>query len=262
MFLQSNFLQSKFIQRIEESPSQTKIVQRQEDEAERNRLGQIHFGKASSEIAKTDAQADGLQQGEVGPKAEAQIADEALSSIVYAIKEEMRVKKAWGRPTDITVVVEGLASKEGKSKLNQKLSKSRAEAVKTRLLAQLKKSKADTSKITIITTGLGIGKRQEENYHLDRKATVYILKKTVKLNQPGSIIKPNLTEDQKIAYIKDLLKEGNKTALAADEYVFMKRAMKAMAEDVLPLPGLGNEKQLAKEGYLEVYEEYMQRVNR
>ncbi|MEM9153098.1 MAG: hypothetical protein AAGB19_21965, partial [Cyanobacteria bacterium P01_F01_bin.3] len=159
MFLQSNSLQSKFIQRMEESPSQTKIVQRQEDEAERNRLGQIHFDKASSEIAKTDAQTGVLQQGKVGPKTEAQIADEALSSIVYAIKEEMRVKKAWGRPTDITVVVEGLASKEGKSKLNQKLSKSRAEAVKIRLLAQLKKAKVDTSKVTIMTTGLGIGKR-------------------------------------------------------------------------------------------------------
>ncbi|MEL7225193.1 MAG: hypothetical protein AAGL17_10075 [Cyanobacteria bacterium J06576_12] len=254
-----------FLQRKEEMPSQSKLIQRQDDgtadpvmEEEKTRLGQINFDKAESEIPQLSSQAERLPAGMEGPKTAAQTADEALSGIVYAVKEEMRVKKAWGKPTDTTIVIAGLASQEGESKFNQKLSKQRAEALKVTLMGRLKASKIETSKVTIITTGLGVGKQPEGSYHIDRKATVYVVKRSLKLNKPGEIIAPDLTEYEKIRYIKERIQEGDKTALKAEQYVSAMTLMTSMASDVLPLPGYTNPKRLERESYLKIYKEYKQ----
>ena len=240
------------------STTQPDFVQRQDDETERNRLGQVYFDKSDSTLPQASEQNSTLKLGEHGPKTQAQITSDTLSSIVYSIKEEMRLKKAWGKPTDLTIVIEGLASQEGTPKLNQKLSERRAKVMKQQLLARLKKAKVDTSKITIITKGIGTGQLKEDSYHLDRKASVYILKTTIKLNKPGSIIKPRMTENDKIRYIRELIMEGDKTALKAEQTISAITLMTSMASDVLPLPGYTDPKQLERESYLKIYDEYMQ----
>jgi|GEM_PF-3881670 len=109
-----------------------------------------------------------------------------------------------GSDNEVRIVVEGRASQEGDREYNAGLSLRRAEAVKAAIEGRIDDS-TDSITVEVETVPRGEGSRSSAEYWRDRRATVYVERHLMQLNEPGAIERPEpeITREDKIEFIRE-----------------------------------------------------------
>ena len=151
--------------------------------------------------------------------------DALLAEVVNAAKRDA------GPDNAITIIVKGQASKEGDREYNERLSLRRAENTKTAIEAKLVDSDASI-RVKIDPIPLGVGEKSSAEYWKNRRATIVLEKRTIELNRPGSLTRPepSLTREEKIQFIR----ENYDDPLVRSAFRLM--SMKHAISDLKPYP--------------------------